>query len=135
MGYHNIQVTPAEMMEMRRQGMSNHDIAKSLDISKETVRKYIGKQGGRMGGLDAFKDAPPKQEKQKVAGYQPKINREEYAITDDYEAEISHKQRKLTITSESGDMLELPFESIPDILCFLAWVARERISDGQRKAD
>ena len=49
MAYRKIYVTPEEMMEMRRQGMSNHDIAKSLDICLETVRKYIGKQGGAYG--------------------------------------------------------------------------------------
>ena len=44
-----IDVTPSEMLEMRAEGMSNHDIAKSLDISYATVVKYIGKQGGAYG--------------------------------------------------------------------------------------
>ena len=41
-----LEVTPAEMLELRAQGMSNHDIAKSLDISVSAVYKYIGSQGG-----------------------------------------------------------------------------------------
>lgn len=41
-----LEVTPAEMLELRAQGMSNHDIAKSLDISMSAVYKYIGSQGG-----------------------------------------------------------------------------------------
>lgn len=57
-----IYVTAAEMLELRKQGMSNHDIAKSLDICYATVLNYIGKQDGKMEGLAAFKDAPPSEE-------------------------------------------------------------------------
>lgn len=45
-----LEVTPAEMLELRAQGMSNHDIAKSLDISMSAVYKYIGSQGGEWSG-------------------------------------------------------------------------------------
>ena len=45
-----INVTASEMMELRKQGMSNYDIAKSLDISGATVRRYIGTQGGEENG-------------------------------------------------------------------------------------
>lgn len=38
-----LQITASEMLEMRKQGMSNHDIAKSLEISYPTVLRYIGK--------------------------------------------------------------------------------------------
>ena len=44
-----LEVTPAEMLELRAQGMSNHDIAKSLDVDTATVYRYIGKQGGADG--------------------------------------------------------------------------------------
>ena len=44
-----LEVTPSEMLELRAQGMSNHDIAKSLDVDTTTVYKYIGKQGGAYG--------------------------------------------------------------------------------------
>jgi predicted transcriptional regulator len=40
-----IGVTASEMLTMREEGMSNHDIAKALDISVPTVLRYIGKQG------------------------------------------------------------------------------------------
>ncbi len=55
-----IYVTKSEMMALREQGMSNHDIAKSLDISYQTVLRYIGKQDGHMEGLAGFRDAPQK---------------------------------------------------------------------------
>lgn len=60
MGYSKVGVTASEMMHMREQGMSNHDIAKSLDICEATVYNYIGKQGGRMERLEAFRDTTPK---------------------------------------------------------------------------
>lgn len=54
-----IDVTAGEMLELRKQGLSNHDIAMCLDISEQTVRRYIGKQGGHMERLEAFADTPP----------------------------------------------------------------------------
>lgn len=129
MGYHKIHVTPAEMMEMRRQGMSNRDIAKSLDICTETVRKYIGKQGGHMEGLDAFKDAPPKKEVQeeiRKPAYQPKVREEEYDVNENFVSTIRHDEGWLTLEA-CGGCIDIDFESIPDILQYLAWV-RERES-------
>ena len=83
-----IYVTAAEMLELRKQGMSNHDIAKSLDISYPTVIRYIGKQGGRMESLEAFKDTPPRKEEQEEAvkpmipKYEPKPIIEKYVVGD-----------------------------------------------------
>jgi transposase len=63
--YRKIYVTASEMLEMRKQGMSNHDIAKSLDISVHTVLRYIGKQGERMENLAAFADPPARKKRKK----------------------------------------------------------------------
>jgi predicted transcriptional regulator len=41
---------------MRKSGLSNHDIAKTLGIGIATVRRYIGSQGGRIENLEALKD-------------------------------------------------------------------------------
>lgn len=38
------EVSVSELMSMREQGMSNRDIASALDITYQTVLKYIGKQ-------------------------------------------------------------------------------------------
>lgn len=56
-----IGVSRNEMMELRRQGLSNSDIASVLEISKATVFRYIGGQGGRMDNLAAF-DKPKSKE-------------------------------------------------------------------------
>lgn len=59
-----INVTAAEMLYLREQGICNHDIAKSLDVSESTVKRYIGAQGCRMERLAAFANtAPPSEEK------------------------------------------------------------------------
>lgn len=42
-------ISKSEMLQMREQGMSNRDIANVLEISKATVFRYIGPQGGEHG--------------------------------------------------------------------------------------
>ena len=42
-------VSRNEMLQLREQGYSNADIANVLEISKATVLRYIGKQGGAYG--------------------------------------------------------------------------------------
>lgn len=56
------EVSASEMMEMRREGLSNKDIAELLEISVPTVHKYIGKQGGRMERLAVFADKGKKKQ-------------------------------------------------------------------------
>ena len=43
-----IGVSVSEMLELRKQGYSNKDIAKMLDISIPSVYRYIGNQGRHM---------------------------------------------------------------------------------------
>ena len=49
-----IGISANEMMELRKQGLSNKDIANVLEISVATVLRYIGAQGGRMESMAAF---------------------------------------------------------------------------------
>lgn len=128
---HKIHITASEMLEMRKQGMSNHDIARSLDISVQTVRNYIGKQGGRMENLAAFADPPRKKTEKElpempvVPKYEPKPFKESYEIGD-YAIELSNDDRLVTVSSESGDIV-LAYEDIPNLVQFLAWAMRERM--------
>ena len=41
-------VSIAEMQKMREAGMTNQDIANALDVSYQSVYRYIGKQPGTM---------------------------------------------------------------------------------------
>ena len=121
------------MLQMREQGLSNHDIAKSLDISVSTVKRYIGKQGCRMERLAAFADtAPPRKNMEKEAEamptlskYEPKPVIEQFSVGCDL-IELDNKDRVVTISSDSGYIV-FTYESIPDLVQFLAWAMRERM--------
>lgn len=133
-----IYVTAAEMLELRKQGMSNHDIAKSLDICYATVLNYIGRQDGKMEGIAAFKDAPPpKKEEVKEAmpvipKYEPKPSLERFRVSG-IMIDLNSIDRNVTISWELGEII-LEYESIPDLVQFLAWAMRTRMevtADGQ----
>ena len=62
---HKIGVSVNEMLEMRKQGLSNADIANLLEISRATVYRYIGGQGCKMESMAAFEEKP-KAEKPKA---------------------------------------------------------------------
>lgn len=127
-----IHVTASEMLELRNEGLSNHDIAKILDISVPTVVRYIGKQGKRMEGLSAFKDAPsPKKEEAKeevkpvIPKYEPKPTLERFRVSGNM-IDMNSIDRSVTISGEMGEII-LEYESIPDLVQFLAWAMRERM--------
>ncbi len=122
-------VTASEMMALREQGMSNHDIAKSLDVSIQTVRRYIGNQGGHMESLEAFRDTPPKKKETKTETkveapmYEPIIER--YKIRG-FDVELDGEDRDVTIATEE-DVIVIPYDHIPDLVQFLAWAMRKRM--------
>ena len=128
--YKKIHVTASEMMELRNRGMSNADIAKSLDISANTVRNYIGKQDGHMEGYAAFKNTPSRKELETEAmpvipKYNPKPVHEEYRVGI-HTVSLDSITRSVTVDGDDGE-ITIPFESVPDLVQFLAWAMRERM--------
>ena len=130
--YRKIYVTASEMLEMRKPGMSNHDIAKSLDISVHTVIRYIGKQGERMENLAAFADPPARKKRKKeteappvVPKYEPKPVLEKYQVGGNL-VELDGVSKCIMITGCDGE-ITLAYEEIPDLVQFLAWAMRERM--------
>lgn len=126
-----IDVTAAEMLQLREQGMSNHDIAASLDISVSTVRRYIGKQDGHMEGLSAFKNTPSRQKMETeempvLPKYNPKPVLERYCIGCNM-IELDSNDRSVHITGDEGEII-MTYGEIPDLVQFLAWAMRERMS-------
>ena len=126
-----IGVTAAEMLTMREQGMSNRDIARCLDISDQTVRNYIGRQDGRMEGYAAFKNPPSRkkmetEEMPVLPKYNPKPVHEEYHVGN-HTVSLDSITRSVTVDGDDGE-ITLPYESIPDLVQFLAWAMRERMS-------
>lgn len=47
-------ISRSELLQMREQGLSNRDIANLLEISLQTVFRYIGPQGKHMTSLAVF---------------------------------------------------------------------------------
>ena len=129
-----IYVTSAEMLELRKQGMSNHDIAKSLDISYATVLNYIGRQDGKMEGLAAFKDAPPpKKEEVKEEAVKPMIPKYEPKPTEEsfqvgvFQVTLCHLDQAVIISPNGSNSLLVNYNEIPDLVQFLAWAMRTRM--------
>lgn len=124
-----INVTASEMMELRKQGMSNYDIAMSLDISCATVRRYIGTQGGKkMERLEAFKDKPAEKKQAEApvfVPYTPKKITEQFGIGEDIVLEVDYEERYITIANNEASVF-IPFRDICDLTQFLAWLMRER---------
>lgn len=127
-----IDVTAGEMLALRELGLSNHDIAASLDISIATVLRYIGKQDGRMEGYAAFKNTPPRKKMEKkpeampvLPKYEPKPVTEIYAAGES-RLELNNEDRILTISSDAGEIM-FSYSDIPDLVQFLAWAMRERM--------
>ena len=118
-----LEVTPAEMLELRAQGMSNHDIAKSLDISMNTVYRYIGSQGGRMERMRAFADdKPTKPKAAPTPAYQPDVISAIYRISDEIVAEIEHSPTRITL--ERGDgAITITADEAATLTQFLVWAA------------
>lgn len=133
-----LDITAAEMRELREQGFSNHDIAKMLDISYATVLRYIGKQNCRMERLAAFaedepcKTAEKQDEPQEVLPkYDPKPCIEYFDIGQNPVC-LNHKDRCVLIRGDVGDMryegaIRIKFDDVPALVQFLAWAMRTRM--------
>lgn len=124
-----LELSPAEMMELRNQGMSNHDIAKALEIDITTVYKYIGKQGGRMERMKAFADSKP-EPKQEAAPeahavtYAPKVLSEMYEVGENTRATIYRSKRTITIHG-GADKLTIDADEAAELVQFLVWASRQ----------
>ena len=128
-----LEVSASEMMEMRRQGLSNADIAAVLDISVPTVFKYIGKQGRRMERLAVFADKGKKKEagEEEIRETKKQMTKPKYVPSEETYAvgsvrvAVSNIVRYLTIKKD-GDSVTLSYEQAAELLEFLAWLGREK---------
>lgn len=136
MGYRNIGVTAHEMRKMREEGMSNHDIAKALDISTQTVLNYIGKQGKKMECLRAFRDKPlckkatepVEDETPCIPPYNPTPLTEVYEIAEGtIRVEMDYVTEIITLEDGNGDRFTIHFAEVSHVTQFLAWAMREKM--------
>lgn len=131
-----IDVSASEMMELRREGLSNKDIAEVLDISVQTVRRYIGAQGCRMERLAAFADKGKKKPVEeescetKKQMTKPKYvpTRETYKVGE-MGIVIDTAERAISVM-EDGSRIMLTYEQAAELVEFLAWVGREKCQTG-----
>ena len=123
-----IDISADEMLRMREDGMSNHDIAASLDISAVTVRRYIGKQGCRLERLEAFRGCQSKRQPEpeaKAEAYNPKPVIETYRAGDaSAEVTIDHDKGEIIVSDAVGAEIYLSKEAAIELTRILAWIAQ-----------
>lgn len=124
-----IPFTASELMALREEGLSNHDIAAKLDISEQTVRKYIGPQREQLPRLAAFADSEPHRTEEcppLEPAYSPKVVREDFEIADGISAAIYFDEPEGTgifLTSSSGTIRLSP-DQAATVMQFLAWASK-----------
>lgn len=126
MARRKIEVSAQEMLELRKQGFSNKDIANMLEISLATVIRYIGNQNKRMVSLTSFAEKPkkekPKEEpaikviSQTVAahGWCIKVNMADKSIELDVQASygIGLTPSGLSLTSDEARRLSMAIQEV-----------------------
>lgn len=81
--------------------------------------------------LAAFADSKPKPKIKEAAEmpvipkYEPKPVLEKFVVGN-FGVELDNTDRLLTLSSDAGDIV-FEYESIPDLVQFLAWAMRERM--------
>jgi transposase len=129
------EVSASEMMEMRREGLSNKDIAELLEISEPTVYKYIGKQGRRMERLAVFADKGKKKQPEateeiretKKQMTKPKYVpcSEVYSLGSGLTVMVTTEAKRIRVTCD-GQQVMLTYDQAAALVEFLAWAGRER---------
>lgn len=131
------EVSASEMMEMRREGLSNADIAALLDISVQTVRNYIGNQGGRMERLAVFADKGKKKQpeaEEEICETKKQVTKPKYVPSQEVyrigymTVWIERDARMIEIQNEDG-AVRMGFDEAAELLEFLAWAGREKCQE------
>lgn len=123
-----IPFTASELMALREEGMSNHDIAAKLDIAERTVRNYIGPQHKQLPRLAAFAESEPKRTEERPTlepAYSPKVVREDFEIADGVEGSIViHPQSSfISLKTPTGTVTLTP-DQAATVMQFLAWASK-----------
>lgn len=113
------EVTIQEMLSMREQGMTNSDIAASLECHYQTVLKYIGKQPAGFEQMAAFRRPLEKQQ-----AFPEPTAPQAVGIADQFHVAVSKETATLGTlavqidyageTVEINGELMFPFSELPD---------------------
>ena len=117
-------VTRNEMMELRKQGLSNADIANVLEISKATVFRWIGPQGGHMDSLAAFAEPKPKTPTEETKPHPKAVDtlRTVYEVihsaSGTFRAELDYEQELVAIGQNT-----YPMDTLAELATFIIGIA------------
>lgn len=137
------QISRDELMTMRERGMTNAEIAASIDCSVEMIRKYIGPMGTREerkpSGTPPAPYAPPMPQAQLPEPEQATMPAKGYKIKGTFEVETDGCVFTVNIGDtctvglllESGNLSgQMPVDAIPDIISGLNYI--KSFADAQR---
>ena len=133
-----IGVSKSEMLRLREQGLSNTDIANVLEISKATVFRYIGGQGGRMENLAAFSEPKAKEVEVPVEEAKPSPKAVDtlemvYEIVKSadghFRAEVDYESKCVSVLDST-----LEFDQLAELVTFIVGLAGriERVKGGAK---
>lgn len=124
-----------EMLEMRKQGMSNKDIARSLGVHYSTVLAHIGKQGCRMESIAALEPVKAKEPEVVTPPAPPappffKVGKERL-VAGEFTVHLDYEARQVDIHSEAVHVKVTGYDKLVGLMevisNVLARVAKEKV--------
>ena len=121
-----------EMLELRKQGMSNRDIAESLGIHYSTVLAHIGKQGCRMERIAALEPVKAREPEVVEPPAPPffKIGKERL-MAGDFTVHLDYESRQVDIHSDAVHVKVTGYDKLVGLMevisNVLARVAKEEV--------
>ena len=109
-----LELNVGELLEMRKQGMSNKEIAKSLDVSVQTVFSRIGSQGRNSTKAEGVSRLPKKEIAPKL------MYIEQTVAVNGYVFMINHCEKTIRFTASGGEeTMRIKTESVDDLISAL----------------
>lgn len=129
------EVSINEMLELRKQGMSNKDIARALEISYASVLRYIGKQQERMDSIAALEPVKVREVEPTPPPAPPappffKVSKERM-VARDFVVHLDYDARQVDIHSEAVHVKVTGYDKLVGLMDVisnvLARVAKEEV--------
>lgn len=109
-----LELNVGELLEMRKQGMTNKETAKSLDISPTTVFSRIGGQGRNSTKAEGVSRLPKKDVAPKL------MYLEQIVAVNGYVFMINHSEKTIRFTtSGSEETMRIKTDSVEDLISAL----------------
>lgn len=130
MRYLTDEVNVSELLEMRKQGMRNSEIAASLDVSRQTIYNLIGADGM---GRGRAKGTP---NRAKIVSQEPQEQHKAVMVETEHCTTMGNDKRKYTlhrsdkdvwvdVSGESGQQMTVMYQEIDAIIGELQAIRRK----------